>query len=195
MRYIQDNTGRFSQRPFYKPEELDRECEQLITALLREKYGQASFPVSTEDLKVLIEREARDLDCYTDLSIYGPNVEGLTEFKRGRKPTVQISAALNEDDRRENRLRTTLSHEYGHVHFHAYLYEIEPSAADLLQHRRNQNKIICKRDTMLNAPQTDWLEWQAGYICGAILMPVTQVRRLVSTYHELQGLFGTVEEI
>jgi Zn-dependent peptidase ImmA (M78 family) len=84
---------------------------------------------------------------------------------------VSISIDLTEDTRRENRLRTTLTHEYGHVRFHAYLWDIEPPSPDLLRRLPNGNKIICKRDTMIDAKQTDWMEWQAGYICGAILMP------------------------
>ena len=50
-------------------------------------------------------------------------MEGLTEFRLGQKPSVKISALLAEDEGRKNRLRTTLTHEYGHVHFHAYLWE------------------------------------------------------------------------
>jgi IrrE N-terminal-like domain len=192
MRYIRDSTGRFSQRPYFIPAELDRECEQLVTALLREKHGEVNFPIATSDLEVLIEREAEDLDCYADLSAYGPNVEGVTEFRPGRKPTVQISLALSDSDRRENRLRTTLSHEFGHVHFHGPLFAMDPAAPDLLRREPNRNKIICKRDTMLEAPQSDWMEWQAGYVCGAILMPASAVRRLVADYKQNHGLYGPV---
>ncbi len=76
--YVRDQTGRFQQRPHYKPEELDRECESVITGFLKGLYGEARYPVDTEDLKKLIERDAEDLDVYADLSIYGPDVEGKT---------------------------------------------------------------------------------------------------------------------
>jgi len=36
---------------------------------------------------------------------------------------VKISRELSADERRENRLRTTLTHEYGHVHFHNFLFD------------------------------------------------------------------------
>ena len=29
----------------------------------------------------------------------------------------------------------------------------------------------CKRDNIVGASETDWMEWQAGYVCGAILIP------------------------
>jgi len=192
VRYVKDMTGRFSQRPHFKPEELDRECESIISGFLKENYGEAKFPVSTEDLTRLIERDSDDLDLYGDLSVFGPDVEGVTEFRPGQKPLVTISAKLADDDRRENRLRTTLTHEYGHVHFHTYLWEMEPPQRDLLARNPNANKQICKRDTILDATQTDWMEWQAGYVCGALLMPVSHVRRLVGAYQETHGLFGAV---
>lgn len=192
VRYVRDMTGRFSQRPHFKPEELDRECESIITAFLLERYGRAIFPVTTEDLTVLIERDVGDLDQYADLSVYGDEVEGLTEFYPGRKPNVKISAQLANDDRRENRLRTTLTHEYGHVRFHAYLWELEPPRPDLLRKNPTANKQICKRDNIVDANQNDWMEWQAGYVCGAMLMPVSHLRRLVGAYQEANGLFGVI---
>lgn len=45
---------------------------------------------------------------------------------------------------------------------------------------------------MITAPQTDWMEWQAGYACGAILMPASYARTAVAAYRERAGLFGPV---
>ncbi len=191
-KYVRDNTGRFQQRPHYEPKELDIECEKIIKAFLTALHGTVKFPVQTEDLKKLIERDADDLDVYADLSIYGPEVEGVTEFSPGQKPRVSISSALTEDTRRENRLRTTLTHEYGHVKFHSYLWDMEPPSADLLRQQPNRNKIICKRDTMIDATQTDWMEWQAGYICGALLMPKSTVTNLCREYSEVHNIYGAI---
>jgi hypothetical protein len=51
--------------------------------------------------------------------------------------------------------------------------------------------IYCKRDTMIQAGRTDWMEWQAGYACGAALMPATYIRRTVGAIHEQLGIFGS----
>lgn len=193
VQYVSDKTGRFARRPHYKPQELDRECESIISTFLRSRYGKAEFPVSTDDITRLIERDADDLDLYADLSEFGPDVEGVTEFRTGKKPTVKIASHLSRDDRRENRLRTTLTHEYGHVRLHAYLWEIEPPQHDLLKKNPNANKQICKRDDILNAAQYDWMEWQAGYACGAFLMPVTHVQRIAGAYQQDRNLFGPVQ--
>ncbi|MEZ5874814.1 MAG: ImmA/IrrE family metallo-endopeptidase [Hyphomicrobiales bacterium] len=192
VRYVRDTTGRFSQRPHYKPEELDRECENIITTFLEDRYGKAEFPVATDDLTILIERDTDDFDPYADLSVYGRDVEGVTEFQPGRKPIVRIAEGLSNDERRENRFRTTLTHEYGHVHFHAYLWEAEPPGTDLLRRNPNANKQICKRDTMVDAVQSDWMEWQAGHVCGALLMPASHLRRVVANYQEANNLFGVI---
>jgi len=190
--YIRDQTGRFPQRPHYKPEELDRECESIIGKFLKELRGSVQYPVQTEDLKTLIERDTADLDVYADLSIYGNDVEGVTEFNSGKKPSVKIASHLTEDERRENRLRTTLTHEYGHVRFHGYLFEVEAPQVSLLKQQADRNKIICKRDSMLNAANTDWMEWQAGYACGALLMPKTAVVATCRAYVEKHKVYGTI---
>lgn len=189
VRYIRDTTGRFPERPFYEQGELDQECENIIVNFLHSIYREVRFPVETEDLKKLIERDADNLDCYADLSEYGSDVEGVTEFEPGQKPAVKIAAVLTEDERRENRLRTTLTHEYGHVHFHAYLYTVNLAQGRLFQ---RADKHICKRNTMLDAPQSDWMEWQAGYVCGALLIPASYIRRLVGDFLTERNHFGPV---
>ena len=192
VKYVPDRTGRFSQRPHYEPKELDRECENIIAGFLKERHGAAKYPVSTDDLTVLIERDSESLDQFADLSSYGRNVEGLTHFQPGRKPRVRISACLAGDENRQNRLRATLAHEYGHVRFHAYLWDLEPPGPDLLKSNSNASMQICYRDKILDTAQTDWMEWQAGYVCGALLMPASQVRELAGAYLESHGLFGVV---
>jgi hypothetical protein len=190
--YVRDSTGRFPERPHYKPIELDRLCEKLITEFLKELHGKVEFPVTTDDLTKLIERDTSDFDTYADLSELGCDVEGLTEFYRGRKPAVKISAKLAEDPRYENRLRTTMSHEYGHVQLHAYLWEMHPPAADLLRSKPQANKQICKRETIVGAKEVDWMEWQAGYVCGALLVPANPARRLIQAHVEERKLYGAL---
>ena len=194
VKYVADRTGRFSQRPHYEPKELDKECEAIIGGFLKTRHGKIEFPVSTDDLTVLIERDTESLDLYADLSAYGPDVEGLTQFQPGRKPKVMISKVLAADEIRKNRLRTTLAHEYGHVRFHAYLWEMEPQAPDLLKRNPRANMQVCFRDKILDAAQTDWMEWQAGYVCGALLMPASRVRAVACAYCESNGLFGIVAQ-
>jgi hypothetical protein len=192
VRYVADRTGRFTQRPHYEPKDLDRECEAIVRTFLKERHGTVAYPFTTDDLTVLIERDTESLDQYADLSGYGRDVEGVTQFQPGRKPKVLISETLSAADNRQNRLRMTLAHEYGHVRFHAPLWELEPPSPDLLRANPRANMQVCFRDKILDASRTDWMEWQAGYAGGALLMPVSRVRALVGEYCESYGLFGVV---
>lgn len=103
VKMVRDASGRFAQRPYYMSEELDRECEQIVTAFLTARRGEACFPITTDELSVLIETEGADLDSCVDLSRYGDDVEGVTAFYADREPDVMISDRLANDLRRENR--------------------------------------------------------------------------------------------
>ena len=169
---------------------LDRECEAILSKLFG---GRIPIPIETDDLTRLIERDTSDFDPGADLSSYGRDVEGVTEFKQGQKPRVRIAAALAYEAERQNRYRTTLTHEYGHVRFHGYLFETEPQASDLLGPKSvGAREQVCKRDGIINARQSDWMEWQAGYVCGSLLMPVTHFRRVVAGYLRANGISGPV---
>lgn len=181
---VRDLTGRFKERPHYEPQELDNECETKICTFLRTLYGQVKFPIQTNDITKLIEKHASDLDLYADLTEYGTNVEGLTKFIPRKKPQVCISKDLSESTWGENRLRTTLTHELGHVIFHNYLFQME-----IVDQKGSLQ--ICKRDDIITSsksPGKDWMEWQAGYTCGAFLMPATFIRNATKNYCLSHGI-------
>jgi hypothetical protein len=191
MRYVRDTTGRFNERPHYEPLELDQACEKIIVDFLRSKPGGFSLPIDTEDIKNLIERDTESLDCYADLSEYGSDVEGVTIFQPGKKPIVKISKLLTENERYENRLRTTLTHEYGHVHFHSYLFTLGQDQGSFFQAPK-VHSLVSKRENIINAPVSDWMEWQAGYVCGALLMPLSNVRKVAGSFLEAHKHIGPI---
>lgn len=191
MRYVPDRTRRFAERPHYEPQEIDVMFERIVAQFLKRRHGKVEFPIATDDLTVLIEEDTESLDPYADLSVYGEGVEGVTEFFPERQPIVRISKDLAEAESRENRYRTTLTHEYGHVRLHAYLFAAAASPG-LFGDIRKPDVIRCKRDTIVTASQTDWMEWQAGYACGAVLMPSTHVRQAADNYRRKAGLYGPV---
>ena len=187
MIWVKDRTGRFRQRPHYEPEELDDQCEEVISSFLRRRYGSVQYPVLTDDLTRLIEECAEDLDAYADLSTEGANVEGLTEFIPGRRPRVRISRAISERPELENRFRTTLTHEFGHVKFHDFMFQMQ-AAPSLFRVPTVQETAKCERGGIISSPQHDWLEWQAGYVCGAILMPRHALQERVRDHRRAASL-------
>ncbi len=193
MKWVSDRTGRFIRRPHYDPTEMDYECERIVQEFLVRKYGKISFPISTSDLTVLIESAVDDLDMGADLSEEEGEVEGVTEFRRGRKPEVKIASRLVDDPRMENRLRTTLTHEFSHVTFHSFMFEVEVKPPSLfegldLQQPAESLSNKCKRDAILGASEKDWMEWQAGYGCGAFLIPVSALVSTVKSFRQNRGL-------
>lgn len=195
MRLCPDNTGRFPSRPYYDKDELDRLCEQTIEAFMQERYDGLILPVPTDALTKLIERDAQDLDTYADLATAGTGVDGLTRFYPGRKPKVRVSKELSVHRRHEHRLRTTLSHEYGHIMLHRGLYEGKVHAPEMLEDLARRTSPVCKRDNMVDSPGRDWMEWQAGHCCGALLMPISRLNRVVSEYFERHGVYaGSVRQ-
>jgi hypothetical protein len=176
VKMIPDRTGRFRERPYWESSELEEISDRTITGFLRERYGFDRIPVPTEALTLLIERDAADLDLSANLSDQEHEVFGVTYFFSGKRPQVKILRELWEQSWRVNRLRTTLAHEYGHVLLHAWLYD-RPEAPPGPQ--------TCYWRTMLPSMSTiDWMEWQAGYVSGALLMPESFIRRAAEAYFQ-----------
>jgi hypothetical protein len=194
VRYVPDRTGRFFDRPHYQPKEIDHICEQMLAEYYRKKKRQLELPITTDDLTLMIEEDVSDFDGFADLSRFGSSVEGLTEFVPKKKPRVRIAAALAEDGRRENRYRTTLTHEWGHVRLHAYLFEMDRPVRTLDgTPGRDDRMQICKRDTIVSAAQSDWMEWQAGHVCGAVLMPGSALRVMIGEFQQTRGIYGPID--
>jgi hypothetical protein len=175
MKWVWDETHRFRMRPDYSIEELDAHCQSLIFSHLREGHGEVGFPIATDDLKSLLARDTANLDLKSDFTRESKEVEGLTEFRRGKKPSVKIAARLTESPSLENRLRTILAHEYGHVRFHDFLFQTEEGSSlslfsDFPDSLPRTHR--CERDSIFPLADRDWMEWQAGFVCGALLIPI-----------------------
>jgi Zn-dependent peptidase ImmA (M78 family) len=183
VNWTRDNTGRFRQRPHYTDKELEQICEDAICGFLRERHGKATFPVSTADLTVLIEQHVDDLDSYGDLD---DNIDGLTHFFPEKRPKVKIAARLQQPYL-ENRLRTTLTHEHGHVILHGFLFGEESDLRRLFDGEPKETRSTCHRDQM-HGGSTDWMEWQAGFACGALLMPQSELARVVKAFRHAENM-------
>ena len=125
MKWVRDRTGRFERRPYYYQQEIDVQCEEVLASYWKDRGKSPTFPISTDDLTVLIEHEASELDLYANMASEGRDVEGVTEFFPRKKPVVLIAKYLSDQPSRENRLRSTLAHELGHVVFHNVLWTLD----------------------------------------------------------------------
>jgi Zn-dependent peptidase ImmA (M78 family) len=166
MKLLRDPLGRPIKRIYFKAEDLDDRCELKIGDFMDRHCGGFRLPIPTDDIIRMVETEVEDLDIYADLP---EEEDGHTDFFADRKPRVMIAKRLS-DPRYENRLRMTLCHEYGHLWFHAPLWR--KSGSD----HPTDPRWTCHRDRIVDAPQSDWMEFQAAYIGGALLMPRYSLR-------------------
>ena len=193
--WARDPTGRFPQRPYYTQQHMDFTCEQLVINHLKELHGRVDFPLDTEDLKILLEQQTSDLDLYSDFCNQEESVEGSTQFFLSKGPVVRISRLLTESESRQNRLRTTLSHELGHVVFHSCLTAFADQQRLIPASDSNGSiSFICKRSDILqqSSRPVDWMEWQAGYASGAFLMPHSELKLLESDFRKSSQYFGPI---
>lgn len=177
MKWLPDPTRRFARYPYYEGSELDLECQALVSNFLQAAHRSISYPLSTADLCALIESLASDLDWNADLSHYGDDVEGITHFSMRGRPRVEISRHLS-DSILANRFRMTLAHELAHVHFHNCLYQLPDAQMSFLAQTEDRH-LHCKRESIAGKTRNDWMEWQAAYGGGAILMPFDAVKNVV----------------
>jgi Zn-dependent peptidase ImmA (M78 family) len=178
MRWIADTTGRFGKRPFYTNDDMESECEGVVSDFLIDAGGEVIYPLSTDDLTLIVERFA-DLDLYANLCANGDDVQGVTSFVSGKRPAVRIDERLSTDERRRNRLRTTLAHEFGHVRLHDILFQEQARGVPLFGEVRKGEQ-QCRRDGIANPSKTDWLEFQAGYVSTALLAPKRRVLQVLA---------------
>ena len=168
---------------FYSREYLEELCERTLTEFCMETYGQELTPLPTDVLTQLLERHTSILNLYAELD---DGINGVTTmFGSERLPRVDIAAELSRQWFRENRLRTTLAHELAHILLHSPLWRAQCMAAG----QKGETLIAqaCRREAVEdNAPRSDRIEWQAGYICGALLMPKRRIDLLVARFLSTQ---------
>jgi hypothetical protein len=194
MKWVLDTSGRFAERPHYEPDELDSECEAIVESLLLNRHGRISYPISTDDLILMLEKRSESLDLYANLGHV--DVWGETLFVAGKKPRVRIAKRLSENERFENPLRTTITHEFSHIHLHGFLFEMKTSEENLFtsQGSMHGKPSVCRRTQIQSPAMYDWLEWQAAYASGALLMPKRSVQKVVHGFRSrLQIEIGAIE--
>ena len=159
--------------------------------------ARQDLPIGTEDIKVLLEDHVLDLELYADLSCEGQEIEGITTFFHSEKPAVRISKSLTANDLRQNRLRTTLTHELGHVVLHSPLTGFSRQQ-NVNQTSANMSSFVlaCERRSIheLDRKPVDWMEWQAGYASGAFLMPKTKMEQVESDFRNSSGHLDPIYE-
>jgi Zn-dependent peptidase ImmA (M78 family) len=168
MKYLRDPLGRPIRRLYLRTELLDKRCEGIIREFMNRRSGGFRLPIPTEELERLIEERADFLDTYADLPA---GIHGKTSLFYDQKPEVRIAERIQRGAS-DHLVRTTMCHEFGHVWLHGPLWR----EAGLVKRGTPGPIWTCNRDALIQASQKDWMEWQAGWVSGGILMPATILR-------------------
>jgi hypothetical protein len=75
---------------------------------------------------------------------------------------------------------------------HDFLWQMEAHNLTMHEQLSRQPSPKCERDKILGASEADWMEWQAGYLSGSLLMPLSYVKAAVGTYCETRKLFAPI---
>jgi hypothetical protein len=75
---------------------------------------------------------------------------------------------------------------YGHVILHGFLFALEDDLKKLFSGKPKETRNTCHRDHIHGS--ADWMEWRAGFACGALLMPQTELVRVVKAFREAEDL-------
>lgn len=169
MKFATDPTRRFSRRPIYDRDEIEQMTEDLVRKFAEERRREVAYPLDDADLSSIAEYVSRDYDENADLRSVGTDVEGATKFTPPSKPTILISKFIGNSNRR----RMTIAHEIGHAYLHAFLFDLDRGMDSFLKYDEKA-PIYCHRNTIFKG--YDWLEWQAAFAGGALLMPRPLVR-------------------
>lgn len=179
MKWLSDPTRRFLERPHFSEAEVQQRVDAAIATCFHD--DRPSFPIGDNDLDLLVDSVTSHYDPQADLRGHlGADVEGVTIFRPGEKARVKISNQLMDNTYRLRR-RMTIAHEVGHVLLHCELYG-ENRTLDLFSDSAERGRVYCKQATML--PGVDWMEWQASYAGGVLLMPSGAIRDAMA---ELRG--------
>jgi hypothetical protein len=190
MKTFRSRGGGFSERPYYKDEEIESIC-------LSELQGLALLPSSPEPIRIdrFIEKRFKVSPEYGDLT---DGVLGLTVFGKKGVEAVIVAQALDAEGTKvsERRIRSTLAHEAGHGLLHAHLFVLQQSTQPLFGDFSDplKPKVLC-RDVVAadGRPRSGydgrWWEFQANSAMGSLLLPRPLVEQVLEPFLVVQGSF------
>lgn len=195
MKTFRPRSGRFTEQPYFKPEEIEDICRGEL-----EKHGL--FPSEPQAIRIdrFIEKRFGISPTYEDLP---QTLLGFTRF--GSKGVEEIVVARQLDDEgtipAERRLRTTLAHEAGHGLLHAHLFALGTRPESLFGDGLAPDalKVLCRPGETAASSMTGrvakkkvyrWYEFQADMAMGVLLLPKSLVAQAVAPFLVSRGLLG-----
>jgi hypothetical protein len=191
MRVYRATSGPFSERPYYKEEEIESMCTDELS-----KVGCLPSTPSQIRIERFIEKRFNIAVAYEELPI---GVLGLIEFGPKGVKRLAVSKSLEDERSRsaERRIYSTLAHEAGHGLLHAHLFVLGEKPASLFNGDLYPNEpgILCRGEDIQGVPEQtrkkyEWWEYQANMAIGPLLLPRSLVATAVQPFLVKKGLLG-----
>ncbi len=189
MKTYRARSGPFSERPYYKDQEIEDTClDELRTAGL--------LPSSPSPIRIerFIEKRFGVTPTYEDLA---EGVLGFTKFGPKGVQEIIVARSLDQDGGKaaDRRIRSTLAHEAGHGLLHAHLFLSITKEYSLFGDFSDPNapKVLC-RDIAGTAQQPGydgrWWEYHANRAIAGFLLPKPLVHVAVEPFLVKRGMLG-----
>lgn len=190
MKTVRTSKGPFTERRYFKPQEIEHMCVQALR-------GVGLLPQTPQPIRIdrFIEKHFKISHSYEDMP---EGVLGFTRFgPNGVVEDIVLSTALEAGGNtkvNERRVRTTLAHEAGHGLMHAYLFAMGAKPASLFNDADTTPRILCRDvhdESKGHAGHSDrWWEFQANKAIGRFLMPRRLVELAGAEFASSVGSFG-----
>lgn len=190
MKSSRSKNGIFSERPYFKDDEIETICSDELSSV-------GLLPSNPEPIRIdrFLEKRFGVSHRYEDLP---DGVLGLTLFGSKGAEAVLVSRALDDEATTvaDRRVRSTLAHEAGHCLLHSHLFALgqaNPLFGDFSNPLKP--KILCRDIVTLDGRSNagydgKWWEFQANSAMGSLLLPRILVERALEQFLISQGSFG-----
>ncbi len=195
MKTYRTTTGPLGEKPFFRPEEIERICRDELERC--DLYPSEPAPIRIDRF---VEKRFKVRPSYEQLP---PGVLGFTLFGPNGVEEIVVARALDEEDTQpaERRLRTTLAHESGHGLLHAHLFALGARPESLFSDGNVADgpKILCRDDgvsgvgigTKPRKPRYRWWEFQANLAMSTLLLPKSLVEQGLQSLLTRRGTMAT----
>lgn len=191
MRTTRSHAGPFSERPFYKDQEIEDMCEEALRVT-------GFLPDGPQPIRV--ERFiTKRFGVTPDYASLPEGVLGYTEFGQNGVRAIYVNRSLVDEGTTvaNRRANTTLAHEAGHCLLHTHLFVLTTPNASLFNNDPDCTgaKILCRDDTSSKKRTAStydgrWWEFQANKAMGALLLPRALVEQCIDSLLVSRGLLG-----
>jgi hypothetical protein len=195
MRTYKSTSGPFQERPFYKPEEVERICSEELRAV-------DLYPAKPEPIRIerFIEKRFSVTPVYEELP---EGVLGWTRFGAKGVDQVIVARSIGESDGlvAERRVSSTMAHEAGHGLLHSHLFVLGAECLSLFPKGQDveAKRILCRDADGQPASgrrgyDGRWWEYQANMAMVALLLPQRLVEDCIEPFLRVGSLGkGTLE--